>query len=206
MFRGKRSIRCTILKPGCKAACLNCSPQMKGWIFCINNLMKCSSHTCLVTKNFWSCQLSCVTAGQDLRLLVRSIFSFGEAWAAKDIRQDVIQLILSQCLSIGCIVHPRVYQNFPRAYQLDGMYHICGLQEQTHCSTYSTFFAPGQCVNFSQILKPHLSEVVFPTRVFPNRKPGFCQLLKPGILKNLELLLHSNISNSDNTKVAVWRV
>ena len=33
-------------------------------------------------------------------------------------------------------------------------------------------------------------------------KPGFFQLLNPGILKNLELLLHSNISNSDNTKVA----
>jgi len=59
--------------------------------------------------------------------------------------------------------------------------------------------------------------LVFPTRVFPNPKPGFLaifyypkpgffQLSNPGIFKNLELLLHSNISNSDNTEVADWRV
>jgi len=58
---------------------------------------------------------------------------------------------------------------------------------------------------------------VFPTQVFPNRKPvflaifyypkpGFFQLPNPGIFKNLELLLHSNINNSDNTEVADWRV
>jgi len=29
---------------------------------------------------------------------------------------------------------------------------------------------------------------------------------KHGILKNLELLFHSNISNSDNIEVADWRV
>jgi len=57
-------------------------------------------------------------------------------------------------------------------------------------------------------------EVVFPTWVFPNTKPGcfgnfplpethcFFQLLFPGILKNLELLLYSNICNSDNTEVS----
>ena len=48
------------------------------------------------------------------------------------------------------------------------------------------------------------------TRVFglfsTTRNPFFFQLLNPGILKNLELLLHSNISNSDNTKVADCRV
>jgi len=58
-----------------------------------------------------------------------------------------------------------------------------------------------------------ISVVVFPTRVFPNPKPVFLaifhypepvffQLPNLGILKNLELLLHSNISNSDNTEVA----
>jgi len=35
---------------------------------------------------------------------------------------------------------------------------------------------------------------------------GFFQLPNPGILKILELLLHSNISNSDNTEVADWCV
>jgi len=58
---------------------------------------------------------------------------------------------------------------------------------------------------------------VFPTRVFPNPKPGFFgyfllpetrvfQLPNPGILENLELLLHSNISDSDNTEVADRRM
>jgi len=28
---------------------------------------------------------------------------------------------VEQCLSTGCIVHPSVYQNFPRVYQLDGV-------------------------------------------------------------------------------------
>jgi len=58
---------------------------------------------------------------------------------------------------------------------------------------------------------------VFPTRVFPNLKPvflaifyypkpGFFQLSNPGALKIMELLLHSNISVSDNTEVADWGV
>ena len=38
------------------------------------------------------------------------------------------------------------------------------------------------------------------------RNPFFLQLPNPGILKILESLLHSNISNSDNTEVADWRV
>jgi len=29
---------------------------------------------------------------------------------------------LEQCLSTGCIVHPRVYQNFPGVYHRDGVY------------------------------------------------------------------------------------
>jgi len=37
------------------------------------------------------------------------------------------------------------------------------------------------------------------------RNQGFIQLPSPGIKKNLELLLRSNISDSDNTKVADWR-
>jgi len=60
-------------------------------------------------------------------------------------------------------------------------------------------------------------ELVFPTRVFPIRKPVFSgyfllpearffQLPNPGISKILELLLHSNISDSDNTEVADWGV
>jgi len=58
---------------------------------------------------------------------------------------------------------------------------------------------------------------MFPAQVFPNPKPVFLgyfllpetrffQLPNRGILKNLELLLHSNISNFDNTEVADWRV
>jgi len=57
---------------------------------------------------------------------------------------------------------------------------------------------------------------VLPTRVLPNPKPGFLaifyypkpvifQLPNPSILRNLELLLHSHISDSDNTEVADWR-
>jgi len=47
--------------------------------------------------------------------------------------------------------------------------------------------------------------LVFPTRVFSNPKlVFFSYFLLPnlGILKSLELLLHSNIINSDNTEVA----
>jgi len=58
---------------------------------------------------------------------------------------------------------------------------------------------------------------VFPTRVFPNPKPGFLAIFyypkpvflttKPGYLeKKLELLLHSNIGNSGDTEVADWDV
>jgi len=59
---------------------------------------------------------------------------------------------------------------------------------------------------------------VFPTPGFPEPetrfflavfyypKPVFFQLVKPGILKNLKLLLHANITDSDNTNVADWRV
>jgi len=42
--------------------------------------------------------------------------------------------------------------------------------------------------------------------IFYYPKPGFFQPPNPGILKILELLLHSNISNSDNTEVADRRV
>ena len=56
--------------------------------------------------------------------------------------------------------------------------------------------------------------IVFPTRVFPNPKPVFFgyfllpvfSTTKPGYLENLELLLHSNICNSDNTEVVDWRM
>jgi len=44
------------------------------------------------------------------------------------------------------------------------------------------------------------------TRDFYYSKPDFFQLPNPGILKTLELLLHSNIRNSDNTEVADWGV
>jgi len=58
---------------------------------------------------------------------------------------------------------------------------------------------------------------VFPTGVFPNlkpvflaifyyRKPVFFQPPNPDILKSLEMLLHSNTTNSDNTEVADWGV
>jgi len=58
---------------------------------------------------------------------------------------------------------------------------------------------------------------VFPTWVFPNPKPGFLGYFllpktqvflttKAGYFQNLELLLPSNISNSDNTKFAEWHV
>ena len=34
---------------------------------------------------------------------------------------------LEQCLSTWCIVHPRVYQNFPGVYHRDGVYQMCAL-------------------------------------------------------------------------------
>jgi len=43
-----------------------------------------------------------------------------------------------------------------------------------------------------------------PTFYYP--RPTFFQLPNLGFVKNLELLLHSNISNSDNTEVADRRV
>jgi len=60
-------------------------------------------------------------------------------------------------------------------------------------------------------------KLVSPTRVLPEPETRFFgyfwlpdirffQLPNPGILKNLELLLHSNISDSDNTEFADWRV
>jgi len=59
--------------------------------------------------------------------------------------------------------------------------------------------------------------VVFLTRVFPNPKlvflaifwypkPIFFQPPNLGISKKLELMLQSNISNSDNTEVVEWCV
>jgi len=58
---------------------------------------------------------------------------------------------------------------------------------------------------------------MFPTRVYANpkpvfwlfstsRNPFFVSTSKPGYFKSLELLLHSNISNSDNTEVEEWCV
>jgi len=38
------------------------------------------------------------------------------------------------------------------------------------------------------------------------KRPGFFQLPNPGILKIQELLLHSNISDADNTEVQDWGV
>jgi len=46
-------------------------------------------------------------------------------------------------------------------------------------------------VFFDYFLRPE-------TQVFSTAKPGY--------FKKLESLLHSNISNSDNTEVADWRV
>jgi len=47
---------------------------------------------------------------------------------------------LLQCLSIGCIVHPRVYQNFPEVYQLDGVHRgvpdVCSSRTVKLLSTY----------------------------------------------------------------------
>jgi len=42
--------------------------------------------------------------------------------------------------------------------------------------------------------------------IFYYPKPVFFQLPNPGIFKSLELLLYSNISNSDITEVADWRM
>jgi len=58
--------------------------------------------------------------------------------------------------------------------------------------------------------------LVFPTRVFPNPKPVFwlfSTTRNPGffnyqtrVIKKMELLLHSIVSNSDNTEAAGWCV
>jgi len=49
-------------------------------------------------------------------------------------------------------------------------------------------------------------ETRFFLAIFYYPKPVIFQLPNPSILRNLELLLHSNISDSDNTEVADWRV
>jgi len=57
-------------------------------------------------------------------------FRFGRflslPWAADKHKFDgccsFITCGLHQCLSTGCIVHPRVYQNFPGVYHCDGVY------------------------------------------------------------------------------------
>jgi len=46
---------------------------------------------------------------------------------------------LDQCLSTGCIVHTRVYQNFPGVYQLHSVYRgvpdVCS-SKTVNCPTY----------------------------------------------------------------------
>jgi len=42
--------------------------------------------------------------------------------------------------------------------------------------------------------------------IFYYPKPGFYSITKPGCFKNIELLLHSNIRNSDNTEIVEWGV
>ena len=66
-------------------------------------------------------------------------------------------------------------------------------------------FEAKQRQNTSDAVAVHAT-IVFPTRVIPNPRSGFFQPPNPDILKKLELLLHSNISNSDNTEVADWGV
>jgi len=56
-------------------------------------------------------------------------------------------------------------------------------------------FQPG----FSRIRNPFFDNFLLYT------KPGFFQAINKDISKNLELLLHSSMSDSDNTEeVAVW--
>ena len=49
----------------------------------------------------------------------------------------VTDISLEQCLSTGCIVHPRVYQNFLGVYHCDGVYQVCALEEQSDCLTFN---------------------------------------------------------------------
>jgi len=55
---------------------------------------------------------------------------------------------LAQCLSTGRVVHPRVYQNFPGVYQLDGVYrgvpYMCVLFKNSHIFPHMPF-APALC-------------------------------------------------------------
>jgi len=61
-----------------------------------------------------------------------------EGWTASLVCDSVYSL-LDQCLSTGCMIHPRVCQNFPECTNLmgcTGVCQMCALQEQSHCSTY----------------------------------------------------------------------
>ena len=68
---------------------------------------------------------------------VRSSLLFQQRQVAK--LASELQGYLEQCLSTGCIVHPRVYQNFPGVYQLHGVYRgvpdVCS-SKTVNCSAY----------------------------------------------------------------------
>jgi len=60
-----------------------------------------------------------------------------------------LTLCTMQCLSTGCIVHPRVYQNFPGVYHWDGVYQMCVLQEQSHRLTFNVICVSIVCQPFT---------------------------------------------------------
>jgi len=57
---------------------------------------------------------------------------------------------------------------------------------------------------FTRVVKPHLAPGI--VRTFTTRNQDLFQPINQDILKNLELLLHSNISNCYNIEVEEWRV
>ena len=54
----------------------------------------------------------------------------------------------------------RIFHGYTAGMGFTGVYKMCAFQEYHHTVSHVMFFALFQCVNFSQILKPYLSENV----------------------------------------------
>jgi len=65
----------------------------------------------------------------------------------------------AQCFSTGCIVHTKVYQNFPGVYHRDGVYRsvpdVCSPRTVTSPHIQCSL---AQCANLSQALKSYTGE------------------------------------------------
>jgi len=95
---------------------------------------------------------------KETRALAKELFNCFRMKEDPEREVGLICFYLKQCLSTGCIVLTRMYQNFPGLYHRDVMYQMCALQEQI--VLYIILFALAQCDNLFHVWKPYLSGVV----------------------------------------------